>query len=84
MVVIGHLYRQGGLDAGRVQTQVRRCLIAAGGKPVRFSELMAWSYLRRRPWRVPVYAALKRYAVNVGYGRWRPNPELMARIKGIR
>jgi len=62
--------------------QVRRCLVAAAG-PVTFGELIEWSYTRgRRPWRWPIYRALKRWGVNVGRGRWAPNAELMAKIRG--
>jgi hypothetical protein len=39
---------------GRVQRLVRRRLIAAAG-PVRFEELIDWSYAGRRPWRWPIY-----------------------------
>jgi hypothetical protein len=56
--------------AGRIQRQVRRCLIAAEG-PVQFAELVAWAYAGgRRPWRSPIYCALERYGVNVRRGWW--------------
>jgi len=69
---------------GRVQRQTRRCLIASNGEPVPFSTLAEWCYTRgRRPWRWPIYRALKRWAEPAGRrGMWVPNPELMAKIRG--
>jgi hypothetical protein len=64
---------------GRVQRQVRRCLIAHNG-PVPFSELLAWAYLNRRPHRCRVYFALQRFGRNVGFGMWAPNAELADQI----
>ena len=64
---------------GRVQRQVRRCLVAHNG-PVPFAELLVWTYHDRRPWRWRVYLALKRYGVNVGRGLWAPNAELAETI----
>jgi hypothetical protein len=67
---------------GRIQRQVRRRLVAADG-PVQFSELVAWSYAGdRRPWRWPIYRALRRWGVNVGRGWWAPNDELRRLIEG--
>ena len=66
---------------GRVERQVRRCLIA-GGDVVPFSDLIAWSYAGgRRPWRWTIYKALKRFGVNIGRGRWAPNDALAKLIK---
>jgi hypothetical protein len=61
---------------GRIQRQVRRCLIAAHGNPVYFDQLVEWSYFGRHVRRAPIYRALKKYAVNVGYGKWAPNADL--------
>src|SRR5262245_58584383 len=48
---------------GRIQRQVRRRLVAAAG-PVSFEELVNWAYAGdRRPWRWPIYRALKRWGV---------------------
>jgi hypothetical protein len=55
----------------RVSRQVRRCLIAAGTEPVKFSEIVEWAYAGgQRVWRWSIYRALKRYGKNVGYGLW--------------
>jgi hypothetical protein len=43
---------------------------------VSFAELTSWAYLNRRPWRLPIYRALCRYATNVGFGMWAPNADL--------
>ena len=52
---------------------------------MRFAELTAWAYAgHRRPWRWPIYRALKRYGTNVGRGMWAPNDELLARIGGAK
>jgi hypothetical protein len=50
----------------------------ADGAAVRFEDLTAWCYAgNRRPWRVPIYRALKRYGVPAGQrGWWLPNTEL--------
>jgi hypothetical protein len=67
---------------GRIQRQVRRALIASDGQPVTFAELTNWSYAgNRRPWRWPIYRALKRWGTNVGYGKWAPNAELADQIR---
>ena len=66
---------------GRVQRQVRRCLIAHNG-PVPFSELLDWAYLNRRPWRWQVHRAVKRYGTSPKRGWWQANPELMRKIRG--
>jgi hypothetical protein len=67
--------------AGRIQRQVRRCLIAAAG-PVQFS-VLDWAYAGdRRQWRWPIYQILKRWGVNVGRGLWAPNTELARLIRG--
>ena len=77
-------HRRGPRD-GRVFRQVRRSLIVAGGNSVRFVDLTAWAYAgHRRPWRWPIYRALKRYGTNVGRGMWAPNDELLARIGGAK
>ena len=58
---------------GRVQRQVRRALIAGGGRPVPFGVLAHWCYPRVRElgWRRwSIYRALKRWGVNVGVGLW--------------
>ena len=77
------------IPVGRVQRQVRRSFIAAGGKPVRMIELVCRAYPEiadRRQYvcwrRWSVYRALRRWGVHAGYGWWRPNAELMARIRG--
>jgi hypothetical protein len=54
---------------GRVGRLVRRRLIIAAG-PVPFAELMATVYAGRRPWRVPIYRALKRFGQPVRKGYW--------------
>jgi hypothetical protein len=49
--------------------------------------LLEWSYLRDEPkrWhRKSMYRALKRWGVNVGYGKWAPNADLMKRIGAAR
>jgi hypothetical protein len=67
---------------GRIARQVRRCLIV-GGDEVQFSDLVAWCYCNCRPWRWPIYRALKRYGVPAGQrGWWRPNDELARLIRG--
>ena len=71
---------------GRVQRQVRRAFIASGGKYVWFGDLLRRAYprsKRRSAWRWSVYRALKRYGEPAGQrGWWRPNAELLARIRG--
>src|SRR5262245_10619983 len=69
---------------GRIQRQVRRALIAAGGEPVPFSELRDWCYVGRRPWYWPIHRALKLYGVNVRRGWWQPNDELRRLIRVAR
>jgi hypothetical protein len=49
---------------------------------VSFGEIVGWSYVNRRPWRWPVYRALKLWGTNVGRGRWQANPALMKKIRG--
>jgi hypothetical protein len=68
---------------GRVERAVRHALIAAGGEPVRFGDLMDRVYMPpRRRWYWPIHRALKKYGVQAGHGWWPPNAELMARIRG--
>jgi hypothetical protein len=74
--------------------QVRRCFIAAGGKPLSTSQIMPWIYPqldRFKHWhRWSCRRALLRYAVPAGradaQGRpiiWAPKPELMRLITGV-
>ena len=55
---------------GRVMRQVRRCFIAAGGKPLSTSQIMPWIYPRLdrfKHWhRWSARRALLRYAVPIG------------------
>jgi hypothetical protein len=73
---------------GRIFRGVRRCLIAADGKPVLIGQLLDYCYPRSQQhprWhRTNVHRALPRYAVSLGRldhrpGRpcvWAPNAEL--------
>jgi hypothetical protein len=76
---------------GRVQRQVRRALVAAGGRPLSTTDLLRWSYphLRRfECWRCQaVRRAAPKYAVPVGRRRsrglpimWAPNAKLLRLI----
>jgi hypothetical protein len=72
---------------GRRQRQIRRCLVAANGEPVRTSELMAWVYPhasgKLECWRWPdVARSARKFAINIRRGWWAPRPELLAQIKG--
>jgi hypothetical protein len=71
---------------GRHQRQVRRCLVAAGGEPVRTAELMRWCWPRKRElerWRWnDVIRAAHRFGINVRRGWWAPNDELLRQIRG--
>jgi hypothetical protein len=75
---------------GKVQRGTRRALVTAWPKPVRVTDLLAWSYPRTdRPksWhRVAVHRAVKRWAFVVGKaGRanlWLPNEQLRRQILG--
>jgi hypothetical protein len=70
---------------GRLQRQIRRAFIAAGGMPVRTRQLLRWCYphLNRfeRRHRVSMYQVAPRFAVNIKVGLWGPNAELLARIR---
>ena len=80
---------------GRVFRQIRRCLIANGGKPVLIGDLLDYCYPGSRVhphWhRTSIHRALPRYAVligRMGCGRGRPgvygpNAELMRRIRPV-
>jgi hypothetical protein len=54
---------------GCIQRQVWRSLVAAGGKPVRTADLLAWAYplvRRYERWRYKsVYRAAERFAVRL-------------------
>jgi hypothetical protein len=68
---------------GRIGRQVQRCFVNSGGAAVPFDELTAWAYCNRRSWRWPIYRALKRYGEPTGKRGWfRPNAELLAKIRG--
>jgi len=70
---------------GPIQRRTRRALIACWPEP-RVSDLLEHSYPRvdtpKRWHRKSMYRALKRWGVNAGYGKWAPNDELLARIRG--
>src|SRR5215472_3103108 len=71
---------------GHVQRQVRRCFVAAGGRPLTTGELIRWTYPRQTKFESWQYAqarlSAERWAVRVGTaGRgaailWSPNDEL--------
>jgi hypothetical protein len=71
---------------GRIQRQIRRALIAAGGMPVRTGHLLRWCYpyVNQFEWRhrSSMHRAAHRFAVNIKVGLWGPNAELLARIRG--
>jgi hypothetical protein len=70
---------------GRIQRQIRRALIAAGGMPVRTRELLRWCYPQAKQFewrhRSSVHRAVHRFAVNLKRGLWAPNDELAARLR---
>jgi len=71
---------------GRIQRQTRRALITAWPEPASVAHLLEWSYSkidRPKRWhRKSMYRALKRWGVNVGYGKWAANTALEAQIRG--
>src|SRR5438046_1371516 len=78
---------------GHVQRQVRRCLVAADGRPVSTSEMIRWAYPRQTKFESWQYAqarlAAELWADRTGTTRcrgapilWIPNDGLMALIRG--
>lgn len=71
---------------GPIQRRTRRALIARWPEPARVSDLLEYSYPRidapKRWHRKSMYRALRRWGVNVGYGKWVPNRELERKIRG--